>query len=131
MKKVCHIIVIEDNKVDRFIIKQFLKKKNAECEVMEFEAAHEAVNFFKSVKSTEFADLIITDLNMPAISGHEVIQAIRSNPVLAEVPIAVLTSSAAQTDKDLAMQNGANSFTTKPLTFEKADEILSLLDEED
>jgi CheY-like chemotaxis protein len=127
MKKVCHIIVVEDNKVDLFIIRQFLKKKNTDWNILEFEAATEAIKFFNTIEEKQFADLIITDLNMPAISGHEVIQAIRANPILAEVPIAVLTSSAAQKDRELAYKYGANSFTTKPLTFDKADEILALL----
>jgi two-component system, response regulator len=127
MDKTCRIIIIEDNKVDRFIIRRFLTKIHAECEIIEFDIPQEAAKFFSSATSPGLADLIITDLNMPAVSGHDIIKAIRANPVLNDIPIAVLTSSNSPKDVELANKNGANSFTTKPLNNEKVEEIMKLV----
>jgi CheY-like chemotaxis protein len=127
MEKTCRIIIIEDNKVDRFIIRRFLTKIYGECEIIEFDIPQEAVKFFASATSPDLANLIITDLNMPAVSGHDIIKAIRTNPILADIPVAVLTSSSSPKDVEMAYKNGANGYATKPLNNEKVEEILKLV----
>lgn len=126
MVRDCRIVVVEDNKIDLFIIAQVLKKKNSHCEVMEFSDSSKAVQFFNSSES-KLMDLVITDINMPDVNGHEIIRTIRSKSKRKNVPIAVLTSSASPMDKDMAYQNGADSYTMKPLTSDKAEQILSLV----
>lgn len=115
--------------MDMFIIRHVLKKKAQNCEVLEFTGAREALQFFNSLDRTKFPDLVIADLNMPDINGHEVVRTIKSSALLEKIPVAVLTSSDSPVDRDLARRNGADSYTTKPLTPEKADKILSLVKE--
>jgi len=64
-------------------------------------------------------DFIILDLNMPRMSGHEVLQQIKNNPMLKTIPVAVLTSSEAERDMVNAYANDVNCYITKPLDFEK------------
>ena len=64
-------------------------------------------------------DFIILDLNMPRMSGHEVLQQIKANPMLKTIPVAVLTSSEAERDMVNAYANDVNCYITKPLDFEK------------
>ena len=59
-------------------------------------------------------DLIITDLNMPNMDGYSLIQAIRENEHLKDVPIIVLSSEAKEEDKQKAFALGADSYLVKP-----------------
>src|SRR5438094_10484539 len=62
--------------------------------------------------------LILLDLNMPRKDGREAIKEIRADPELRQIPIVVLTTSKAEEDIYRSYDLGANSFVTKPVTFE-------------
>jgi CheY-like chemotaxis protein len=125
MGKMCRIAIVEDNQIDLFIIKKFLHKEKNICEVVEFTSSEEAIKYFQS--NPWQVDLIITDLNMPGQSGHEVIRSVRANEEHSDVPIAVLTSSDSDKDVERAQENGADHFLTKPLTFEKTHQLLAMV----
>jgi chemosensory pili system protein ChpA (sensor histidine kinase/response regulator) len=57
---------------------------------------------------------VITDLEMPHLSGFELLQEVRRRPQFAHLPMAVLTTRATVKHRDLAMQLGANAYLTKP-----------------
>ncbi len=72
-------------------------------------------------------DFILLDLNMPKMSGHEVLQQIKGDPDLMTIPVAVLTSSEAEKDMVNSYANDVNCYITKPLDFEKfVNAILSI-----
>ncbi len=72
-------------------------------------------------------DFILLDLNMPKVSGHEVLQQIKGDPELTTIPVAVLTSSEAEKDMVNSYANDVNCYITKPLDFEKfVNAILSI-----
>jgi chemotaxis family two-component system response regulator Rcp1 len=60
-------------------------------------------------------DLVILDLNLPCITGHQVLAAIRMDDRLRRIPVAVLTTSSAEADVTLTYDLGANCFLTKPV----------------
>ena len=60
-------------------------------------------------------DLVILDLNLPRLSGHEVLAQMRADPALRRVPVAVLTTSGAEADVARTYDLGANCFLTKPV----------------
>jgi CheY-like chemotaxis protein len=62
--------------------------------------------------------LILLDLNMPRKDGREALQEIKADPKLRRIPIVVLTTSKAEEDILRTYDLGANSFITKPVTFE-------------
>ena len=62
-------------------------------------------------------DLILLDLKMPVIDGHEVLRQIKQSPVLKRIPVVVLSSSKEEGDRAMTYDNGANSYLVKPLDF--------------
>jgi len=68
--------------------------------------------------------LILLDLNMPKKSGHEALAEIKADPKLRTIPIAVLTTSKTEAEIYRSYDLGANSFITKPVTFEAMVEIM-------
>jgi CheY-like chemotaxis protein len=62
--------------------------------------------------------LILLDLNLPKVSGHDVLAKIKSDPQTRHIPVIVLTSSRADSDVRRAYQSHANAYLRKPPTLE-------------
>jgi CheY-like chemotaxis protein len=62
-------------------------------------------------------DLILVDLKLNGMSGHDVITRIKSNLGFRDIPVVVLTTSSAKSDRDQAYQLHANSYVVKPTDF--------------
>jgi len=60
-------------------------------------------------------DLVILDLNLPRMSGHEVLAAMRADDDLRRMPVAILTTSSAEADVARTYDLGANCYLTKPV----------------
>lgn len=58
--------------------------------------------------------IILMDLNMPKLNGHEALAEIKADPLLRRIPIVVLTSSHSSTDVTRAYDAGASGFVSKP-----------------
>ncbi len=64
-------------------------------------------------------NLILLDLNMPKKDGRAALVEIKSEPALQHIPIIILTTSQEKKDIAFTMKNGADSFITKPATFDE------------
>ena len=64
-------------------------------------------------------DIILLDLKLPKIDGHEVLAQLKADEKLRAIPVVVLTTSATEVDKAKAYYNHANSYLVKPIDFEK------------
>lgn len=62
--------------------------------------------------------IILLDLNMPRMDGREALREIKADPDLRRIPVVVLTTSKAEEDIYRTYDLGANSFITKPVSFE-------------
>jgi DNA-binding response OmpR family regulator len=87
-----------------FDVKPFLSARDAAAELKEFRP-----------------HLLILDLNMPEISGMDLLEFVRRRPELEGLPILMLTSEDADAMLDLAMEKGANGYALKPVTLEELD----------
>jgi len=74
-------------------------------------------------------DLILLDLNLPRKDGREVLAEIKGDPVLATIPVVVLTTSHAEEDVLKSYQLHANAYVTKPVDFERFIEVVRQIDE--
>jgi CheY-like chemotaxis protein len=62
-------------------------------------------------------DIILLDLKLPKIDGHEVLTIIKNDPELLSIPVVVLTTSDAESDRLRAYKLHANSYVVKPVNF--------------
>lgn len=74
-------------------------------------------------------DLVVLDVMMPNMSGHDLTRKIRSTKELEDLPILVLTARSQEIDRTTALDSGANGYMSKPVTsqelIEKVDELLN------
>ena len=83
---------------------------------------------YKDPAGSPTPSLILLDLNMPKKDGREALAEIKSKSDLRSIPVVVLTTSKAEEDIDRCYDLGANSFISKPVSFESLGEIMTSLD---
>jgi CheY-like chemotaxis protein len=71
--------------------------------------------------------LILLDLNMPKKDGREALKEIKADPELRKIPVVVLTTSKADSDVGRIYDLGANSFISKPVSFDSLVEVMKVL----
>jgi CheY-like chemotaxis protein len=71
--------------------------------------------------------LILLDLNMPRKNGQEALREIKTNPQLRQIPVIVLTTSQSELDIFRSYDLGANSYISKPITFEGLVDVMKTL----
>ncbi|MGK7909645.1 MAG: response regulator [Synechococcus sp.] len=83
---------------------------------------------FSNPASAPRPQLILLDLNMPKKDGREALQDIKADPNLRQIPVVVMTTSSADEDVIRSYDLGANSYITKPVTFDGLVEVMKRLD---
>ncbi|GMV96777.1 MAG: hypothetical protein AMXMBFR83_11370 [Phycisphaerae bacterium] len=72
-------------------------------------------------------DVILLDLKLPKVDGHQVLRLLKSDEKLKCIPVIVLTTSTAEPDKVEAYSNYANSYVTKPFDFDEFQQMMQSL----
>lgn len=72
--------------------------------------------------------IVFLDLNMPGLTGFEVLSYLRREPRLQDVPVIVVTSDDQPESADRAIQNGATAYVIKPITLDVLEATLKTLD---
>ena len=96
---------------------------------LEFERTEEAGNGIEALEKLNAApvDVVLCDINMPEMSGTEVVKKVRELPACANTKIIMVSTESSQELIDGLMADGANGYITKPFTPEKFQEKLSPL----
>lgn len=111
------VLLIEDNPNDVFITQRAFGSLQSDIEIFPIAKGEDALEFLaKQNKFTdvERPDLILLDLNLPGISGKEVLTEIKNDTYLRLIPVIVITSSRAERDIIESYGLHANSYLIKP-----------------
>jgi two-component system chemotaxis response regulator CheY len=120
---VLNILVVDDSKVMREMIVACLRGVDG----LEFSQAASGLEAIERLSLGSF-DLVFLDLNMPDIGGFEVVEFVRSQDTLKDLPIIVVTTRGEESTRTRALQLGASRFMTKPFAPEAVvAELRSLL----
>ena len=122
------VILVDDDEDDRFLVHQAFKAFSSIYLLQALEKPEELFQLLDD--SVVLPALILLDLNMPLMNGFEVLKQLRSRMAYAAIPIVILTTSEAESDRRLARDLGANSFITKPPTLGQLVEIVIQLEQE-
>lgn len=110
------VAFVDDDEVDRLIISRVLERSNLANEVLAFESARATLEHMRLVDrgETTIPGLILSDINMPELSGFDLLRELRGTPKFATVPVVVmLSSSQAIKDIELAIALGATGYLAK------------------
>lgn len=115
------ILLIEDNPGDVRLLQEAFRELRANIRLRvakDGAEGIEAVERESRGSAQPSPDLILLDLNLPKISGHDVLARIKSNPATRRIPVIILTSSRAETDVRRAYECHANAYLRKPSSLE-------------
>ena len=127
------ILIAYDDEDDRFLIKAAFEECGSTIPLFFVQDGLELMQYLNNENAYADANvykqpsLILLDLNMPKKDGREIIQEMRSNSNFKAIPIVVLSTSNAPSDIKTCYELGANSFITKPSSFEGLLEIIKNL----
>ena len=112
-------IVDDDEEMGRAVA---LMLKMLDCEVMSFNTARSAAQTLLTGKRPH---LMILDINMPEVSGLDLLEFLRRRPEWKELPIIMLSSESADSTVDTALKLGADAYIMKPVTIQELERAMT------
>ena len=124
MTRAAHILLVEDNRMDVELTLDAFREVRLHNKIHVTSSGTAALDYlfgraeyFDRV-TFPLPDIVLLDLKLPGVSGHEVLRQIKSEPGLKRLPVIILTSSKEEGDLTLSYDYGANSYLVKPISFE-------------
>ncbi|MBP7765386.1 MAG: response regulator [Deltaproteobacteria bacterium] len=111
------ILVVDDFATMRKVVRNLLKQVGYE-DIVE---AEDGVMALKALKSQKI-DVVVSDWNMPNMSGLELLKAVRADADLAKTPFLMVTAEALQDNVVAAVKAGVSNYIVKPFTAEVLNE---------
>jgi CheY-like chemotaxis protein len=124
MIKPASILLVEDNPMDVELILDAFKEARLNNKIQVAGNGKEALDFlfgkekYADRKEFPLPDIILLDLKMPGVDGHEVLRQVKTADTLKRIPVIILTSSQEEGDRAMSYDNGANSYLVKPVSFD-------------
>ena len=125
------IILVEDNPADIEMTLNALQENNLANRVKVLKDGEEAISYiFRQGEHCDYGicehpALILLDLNLPKISGIEILRRIRSEERTKKIPVVVLTSSRLEWDRIESYNLGVNCYIVKPVEFENFSRVVA------
>lgn len=124
MIKTASILLVEDNPMDVELIIDAFKESRLGNKIQVTRSGEEALEYlfgrgeYADRGQYPLPDMVLLDLKMPGIDGHEVLKAIKGADKLKRLPVIILTSSIDEGDRAMSYDSGANSYLVKPVSFD-------------
>ncbi len=116
------VLLVEDNPGDVRLIQEALKDAKIHVHITVARDGLEALTLLRQegkYSSVALPDLVLLDLNLPRLNGHEVLATIKQDELLRRIPVVIVTSSKADQDIVASYQLHANCFVTKPVDLDQ------------
>jgi two-component system response regulator len=128
------ILLVEDEEAHAELTKRAIRKAGNANRVDVAPGGEDALDYL--FNRGQYADknkyptpgLILLDIKLPGIDGIEVLKRIKENPILKQIPVIMLTTSAREEDVARSYAHYANSYLTKPVGFKDFEEKVIQLD---
>jgi len=113
------IAVVEDNADNRLLVRALLRER---YQIEEYENGLEALSAFRQRPP----DLVLLDVSLPGLDGHEVLRALRADAGLKTLPVIALTAHAMAGDREQFLSEGFDDYVAKPIVDEQ--ELLTAIE---
>lgn len=121
--KAKYILLVEDNPDDVILTLDAFRESQIANRIVVVNDGAAALDFLFGPKKDSSPvgqpAVVLLDLNLPKVTGHEVLRRIRSHPETKRLPVVILTSSREEQDLIASYDLGANSYIRKPVDFDQ------------
>ncbi|MFN8302362.1 MAG: response regulator [Saprospiraceae bacterium] len=126
------ILMADDDEDDRFLTQTAFEECNLECKLLFAKDGTEVLELLdneknKSESVRELPNLILLDLNMPRKNGWQVLNELKSSESLKHIPVLIFTTSKSPEHVLMSYSLGANSFITKPSSYNTMLEVVQMI----
>ncbi|MEM6954076.1 MAG: response regulator [Myxococcota bacterium] len=125
------LLIVEDSDDDFYAFERAVRAHQDKLALIRLARGDEARDWLSAANRGEhrLPDLIILDLNMPGLNGHQVLEFIKNTEGLRHIPVVIFTTSDNPEEVEAAYDHYANAFQVKPLNYDalKA-EVSSLIE---
>jgi two-component system chemotaxis response regulator CheY len=111
--------IVDDDDEMSHAVQLMLRMLNIQAEIF-----REARSAARTLMAGRKPDVLILDINMPEVSGIDMLEFVRRTPHLLGLPIVMLSSETTDVQVDEALAKGANAFVFKPVTVEELESAL-------
>ena len=113
------LLLVEDNDLDVFMVQRLMRRLNLDYPIIHAKNGEEALQILRP--DTAHPTLVppfimILDINMPRMSGFELLDELVDDPMFSQIPIYIVSTSTRQKDKDKAMSYRVRGYVVKPVT---------------
>lgn len=125
------MLLVEDNYGDALLMREACSTIKTPIQVSVAEDGEEAMSILRREgphTDRLRPDLVVLDVNLPGISGHEVLKAIKFDPVLQHIPIFMMSSSSADHDIRKSRELGAALYFVKPSSLHQLIEVVTSIE---
>ncbi len=127
------IVLADDDPDDRALVREALEEAGLPVDLRTVGDGPELLQYLRREgryvnEEAPRPDLVLLDLNMPRMTGHEVLDAMRGDARLRAIPVIVLTTSSREDDVVRSYEAGGNSYITKPASFPGLVDVMRALD---
>ena len=122
-----HILLVEDNEGDIILTTEAFKDMELENKISVVRDGEEALRFLK--KQGEYANaatpqLVLMDINLPGIDGKQLLEIIKKDEELKDIPVVMLTCSDKDADISDCYDKQVNWYITKPIDYDKYSKVM-------
>jgi CheY-like chemotaxis protein len=119
-RKTAELLIIEDNPGDVRLLQEVFRELEADVHLSVARDGAEALDIMRNTipGGRTWPDLILLDLNLPKVSGHEVLSRLKGDPLTSRIPVIIFTSSKAESDVRRAYDSHVNAYLKKPSTLD-------------
>ena len=122
------ILLVEDNPMDVDLTKRAFTRKKVFNPIEVARDGEEALNLLEEWGVEDPQPIVILlDLKLPKVDGLEVLHYLNTSSQFQAIPVVILTTSAEDSDIQIAYQEGANSYIVKPVDFDKFIEVVDYI----
>jgi len=123
MKNIQPIFLVDDDEDDRLLLKEAFASVSGQIPIIEIQTGYELVELLDTKPIDQYPSLILLDMNMPRMSGLEVLSVIKHNQALNRIPIIMVSTSSSRDQVHDALEQGVAAYITKPITMAEYLEI--------
>ena len=125
-----NILLVEDDEAHAEIVRRNLATNRVANRIHHVADGQAALDFlhqqeaFAEPADAPRPDLVLLDLRLPKVDGLDVLKAVKADPELGSIPVVILTTSSAESDKARAYACQANSYLVKPVELRQFTELM-------
>lgn len=121
-----HILVVEDDSTDVEVFNRFARRHGIDDKLHFVSDGEDALGYLNGLPAANGVApaLVLTDLNMPGMDGHDMIEEIRNTPAIEKTVILVVSTSDLDVDVNRAYQNGVAGYVVKDTSGDAINDVV-------